>query len=91
MKINNKEVSVDDAIKYANNKIFLLKHRTNSFLLSDYQVDVLNRNGINFNNYGSMNELLFDIEEVLNNDYDDELDVVSSQLAELTYYKDTKK
>ena len=38
-----------------------------------------------------MQELLFDIEEYLNDEYNDELDIVSNQIAELIYYKDTKK
>ena len=38
-----------------------------------------------------MQTLLFDIEEILNDDYDEELDLISGQLAEFIYYKDTKK
>ncbi len=38
-----------------------------------------------------MHELLFDIEELLNSDYDEELDLVSAQISELLYYRDTKK
>jgi hypothetical protein len=38
-----------------------------------------------------MRELLFDIEEYLSDNYDDELDLVSNQIAELIYYRDTKK
>jgi len=91
MKINEKEISVDEAINFANYDNLLIKHRNNGILLSDYQVNVLNRNGFNFNEYNSMQELLFEIENYLNEEYNDELDLVSNQIAELIYYRDTKK
>ena len=87
----NEKIDFDEAIKIANIDNIILKRRNNGFLFSDYQIDVLNRNGINYLNYCNMHELLFDIEELLNNDYDDELDLVSSQISELLYYNDTKK
>ncbi len=91
MKINNKEINIEDAIKYADYDKLLLKRRDNDLLLSDYQIDVLKTNGIDYFEYVNINQLLFDIEEILNIEYDEELDNVSSQLAELSYYKDTKK
>ena len=91
MKINDKEVSVNEAIQFANYDIFLLKHRNNGLMLSDYQLDILKRNDFDINKYSSIQELLFDIEEYLNEEYDSELDSVSSQLAEFIYYRDTKK
>lgn len=91
MKIKDNDISLKDAIAFANIDEVILKHRNNDILLSDYQVDVLNRNGLNYNNYTSIRDLLFDIEEILNDNYDSELDLISSQLAELSYYKDTKK
>ena len=41
--------------------------------------------------FNNIRELLFDIENSLDDYYDDELDLVSSQLAEFIYYCDTKK
>lgn len=91
MKINEKEVSVNEAIQFSNYDNLLLKHRNNGLLLSDYQLDILKRNDFDINKYSSMQELLFDIEDYLNEEYDLELDLVSSQLAEFIYYRDTKK
>ena len=91
MKINNQEINVTDAINYADVDSLILKRRSNDLLLSDYQIEVLKRNQIDYIKYASINQLLFDIEEILNTEYDEELDNVSSQLAELSYYKDTKK
>ena len=91
MRINNKEVSLEQALSYVENENIILRRRDNGFLFSDFQISVLCKNGINYEKYSNMQELLFDIEECLNNNYDDELDLVSSQIAELLYYKDTKK
>ena len=78
-------------IKISNYDSLLLKRRENNLLLSDYQVSVLNRNGIDYKKYNTIRELIFDIENCLDDDYDDELDMVSSQLSEYIYYSDTKK
>ena len=91
MIVNKKEISVDEAIKISNYDSLLLKRRENNLLLSDYQVSVLNRNGIDYKKYNTIRELVFDIENCLDDDYDDELDMVSSQLSEYIYYSDTKK
>ena len=87
----NHDINIDKAIEFADQENIILKRRKNHMLLSDYQINVLKRNGINYNNYSNFHELLFEIEEVLFNYYDDELDLVSNQIAEITYYMDTKK
>lgn len=91
MIVNKKEISVEEAIKLANFDELLLKRQENGFLLSYYQISVLKRNGINFSNFNNIRELLFEIESCLDNDFDEELDLVSSQISEYIYYCDTKK
>ena len=91
MKINDKNIDITEAIKYANHENLLLKHYDNGILLNDYQIIILKKYGFNYSKYGSMKELLFDIEEFLNDEYNDDLDLVSNQIAELIYYRDTKK
>lgn len=91
MKTSNKEISFEDAIEIADIDNSILKRRNNWLLLSDYQVNVLSDRGIMYEKYGSIHELLFDIEEILNDEYDDELDSISKQLAEMAYYRETKK
>ena len=91
MLVNKTEISLNEAMKLANHDELLLKRRDNNMLLSDYQVSVLNRNGINYNNFGNIRELLFEIENCLDDYYDDELDLVSQQLSEYIYYNETNK
>jgi len=80
-----------EAINYEDIDNVILKRRNNNMLLSNYQIDVLNRFNINYLNYSNYKNLLFDIEEILNNDFDEELDFVCSQIAEYIYYGETNK
>lgn len=72
----------------------MLKRRANGMMLSDNQVSVLEANNINYNNYKDIKSLVFQIETILNENYDDsleELDEVSKQLSEISYYNYTNK
>ena len=91
MLINGVEVSVKDALEMSNVEQDFLKRRDNGILLSDYQISVLDRNNINYKNYSNLSSLLFEIEEYLNEESDDELEEVSRQLAEIHYYNETNK
>ena len=91
MIVNKKEIAIDEAIKVANYEELLLKRRENGLLLSDYQISVLNRNGIDINKFINIRDLLFEIENCLDDYFDDELDLVGSQISEFIYYSDTKK
>ena len=91
MIINKKDVSLKEAMDFSNYSDLLLSRRENGFLLSDYQISVLSRNGIDYKKYNNVRELLFEIENYLDEDFDEELDLVSSQLSEFIYYTDTKK
>lgn len=91
MKINNEEINIENVINDIDIDGIILKRRENNFLLSDYQIGVLNRYGINYLNYSNIRDLLFDIEEALSELYDDEVDNVGKQIAEYIYYNDTRK
>lgn len=91
MSDNSREITLEKAIKFANVEQNILKRRENNFLLSDFQISVLQRNGINYLKYSKIKDMLFDMEEILNEEFDDELDMVSAQLAEFIYYNETNK
>ena len=86
-----KNINFDKAIEYANVDNLLLKKRNNVMHLSDFQIDILKKNGFDYLKYTNIKEMLFDIEEYLYDEYDDELDLVSSQIYEYIYYKDMNK
>lgn len=80
------KISFEDAVAVSCNDDIILKRRDNGFLLNDYQINVLSKNGINYLNYSNIKDLLFDIEDFLDCSFDEELDLVSSQIAEYIYY-----
>lgn len=91
MLVNGREITVKEAMELSNVESSFMKHRDNGLLLSDYQIDVLERNNINYKKYSNMSSLLFEIEEYLNEEENEELDEVSRQLAEIHYYNETNK
>ena len=91
MKINNVDIDIDEAIRLADVDKIVLKRIKNNILLSDYQMMILKERNFNLDKITNINELLFEIEEYLNNNYDDELDLIGSQLAEFIYYQQTNK
>lgn len=91
MIINGKEISVKDAMELTNVKQDFLKRRENGLLFSDYQVDVLKQNGIDYRKYSNLSSLLFELEEVLNEEENTELEEISKQLSEMYYYNEVNK
>lgn len=65
--------------------------RENGMLLSDYHIEVLQRNGINYLEYGSIKEILFAINEILEEEDNEELENVAKDLDEKNYYKNVNK
>lgn len=91
MLINKTEVSVDSLIKELNIESDYIKRRSNGLYLSDNQIEVLRKYDINYEKYTNLNSLIFEIEEILNEQELEDLEEVSSKLAELNYYNNTNK
>lgn len=92
MKINNKEINIDELVEEVYNDKNMLKLKKNGIYLSDNDVEVLRRYNIDYNKYVSLSSLIFDIESILNEDTDvEDLEEVSRRLAELNYYNNTNK
>jgi len=63
----------------------------NGIYLTDNEVNVLKSNGFDINKYSNIKELMFDLEEELEESDNDELDMVLSSIAEFNYYHNTNK
>jgi hypothetical protein len=70
-----------------------LKQRKNGIYLSDEQINILEKYNINYLNYNNINELIFYIEDYLNNSYMEleDLESVSEALSNFNYYNNTNK
>ena len=72
-----------------------LKTRKNGLLLTDEQIEILNRHNINYEEFNNIQSLIFKIEEYINDvqGYMDitDIDEVSKELSEQNYYNNTNK
>ena len=69
-----------------------LKHIKNDIYLSLDDIKILEKYEIDYQMFLNMKELMFEIEEVLNNNYVDcDLEDLSIKLAEYNYYHNTNK
>lgn len=84
------EFNMDEIlIDIENTKLNKIK---NNIYLSNNQINVLKRNNIDYLKYDDLSRLIFDIEEMLNEGYEDmELEELSIALSELNYYNNTNK
>lgn len=65
----------------------------NGILLTNREIDILNKYKINYKKSNSLKEILFEVEDILNDMdiVDEELDYISSTIAERDYYQNTNK
>lgn len=90
MIVNGKEINVNELVNV--NDDCMIKKRKSDIYLSENQLQVLNKYGINYNDYSCLNSLIFEIEKMLNNEPDlFDLELVSQALAEQNYYNNTNK
>ena len=68
-----------------------LRRRKNGLMLSDNDIDILKRNGINYLEYNNLSELIFAICEALDEEASDELESLNMKLGEYNYYVYTEK
>ena len=74
------DIFEENQLEKINDKLYLTRK----------QIDILKRNDIDYSNK-SIDELMFEIEDILNQEDNEELDRVSMDLAEFNYYHNTNK
>ena len=92
MIIKGNNIEVDELVNKIDINSYLSKDNGKGILLNDYQIEVLRRNGFNYEEYSNLSELIFDLDNYLNSGNDDEeLEYVVDTLSELHYYTETNK
>lgn len=79
------------AIDFEKNKLHKTKH---NLYLTTYEIAVLKKFHIDYDNYQTAKQILQQIEQIipdLDNDEQEELDEVSISIAERDYYQNTNK
>lgn len=80
----------DEYQKFLPNDNSWLIARDNGMLLSDYHIEVLARNGIDYLKYSSIKQILFDINDILDEEENEELETIARELDERNYYSSKK-
>lgn len=88
MRINGQEIDINIDINYDKN---MHKLRENGLLLTDKQIEILKKYEINYLKYNNISNLIYEIEEILNEEYYDDLEQLSLELSEYNYYNNTNK
>lgn len=66
----------------------------NGLMLTNMEIDVLKRYGVEYEKCNSLKEIIYLVEDILNEDDSsdlDELEYISSTIAERDYYQNTNK
>ena len=84
------EINLKDEEIMGTEKSFL-KRRENGLMLSDNDIEILERNNINYLEYTNLEQLIFAISEMLDEEDNDELDALNIKLGEYNYYNYTNK
>jgi len=84
-------IYIDENELVSNEKSFLKKY--NNIYISEEQKNILDRYDIDVNKYSNVSELIYDIEELLNDSIGelDDLEWVSQTISEYNYYNNTNK
>lgn len=84
------DFNIDKLIKEnVTNKYDLIKYK--DILITNEEVSILDKYDINYKRFNNIKELIFEIENYLNDDYFEDLEYVSMNLSERDYYKNTNK
>lgn len=66
-------------------------HNYNGMYLSERQVEILKKYNFNYNDYNNIEELIFDVNNYLNENNIDELEIILEEISEYNYYANTNK
>lgn len=91
MKIKEKEVSIEELVEEIKPRSNMIKDCGNGIYLSDFQIETLKQYGFSYEKYPNVKSLIFDIEEYLNENYEEDLESIVSSLSEFNYYHNTNK
>lgn len=87
MKIDNENINIDDLF----NQKYMHKEIKKGIFLSEYQIEVLNKYDINVEEIVSINDLIYQIDEILQLDDYEDLELVANEISEFYYYANTNK
>ena len=88
MQMNEHIKNILNNIDFDNN---MLNKINNNLYLTNNQIELLKRYNINYESANSLRDLMLKIEDILDYDYNEELDNLLYNLSERNYYENTNK
>lgn len=89
---NNMEYDIDKLVSNIDFNSGKFNDIGNGIMLTTKEIEILDRYDIDYKKCRSLKEIIFEIEEVIPDlDDSEELEYVSSMIAERDYYKNTNK
>ena len=87
------DYDIDDLVSNLDFESNKLKTVGDNLMLTNKEIEILNRYKINYLKCNSLKEVLFEVEEILNDMdiVDEELDYISQSISERDYYQNTNK
>lgn len=90
--VNNMEYDIDKLVSNIDFNSGKFNDIGNGVMLTTKEIEILDRYDIDYKKCRSLKEIIFEIEEVIPDlDDSEELEYVSSMIAERDYYKNTNK
>jgi len=86
-----KEYNIEKLVSEINFNDNFIGYNNKGIILTNREIEVLKRNNIEYQKYSSVSELLYEIDEILNETDDDELEITANNISERNYYLNTKK
>ena len=87
MLIDNNNIDLNDLF----DQKYMHKEVKKGIFLSEYQLEILNKDGIDIECVSSINDILYQIDEILEFDDYEDLEIVANELVEFSYYANTNK
>ena len=88
----NKEYDIDKLVSDIDFTSNSINDFGSGIILTNYEIGVLDKYSINYKNCNSLKEILFYVEEILNDDPSfDDLENISKSIAERDYYANSNK
>ena len=88
----NKEYDIDDLVSNIDFSSGSFQN-INGMMLTNHEIEVLDRYKIPYKKCNSLKEIIFEIEEIIDESdiVDEDLDYISSTISERDYYQNTNK
>jgi hypothetical protein len=88
MEINGENINIEDLF----NEKYMHKEVKKGIFLSDNQLEILKMNDIDIDQISSIDELIYILDEILDDDPDNiDLENVLNEIVEYNYYANTNK